>query len=240
MADTLSQLPNYTCHEVVNRLVRRAYSNQWNRMDTVELEVAFVGNKELLAHAGDSHFEEQPIRNVVPMGTIGNGAFGSHVASLFTGTGAEFKYVGTAKKEGHKTFHFEFSVPEDKSHFLVRHDSREGITGYQGSFWVDAATLDLVRLDVKADNIPAHIGVRLIEESIRYQTVRLTNSDFLLPRSSQLTAMDELGNYSLNMVSFERCKQYTGESEITYNTPSETGNTPADAGSANRAAPDRK
>jgi hypothetical protein len=87
MTAHLSQLPNYTCHEAVDRLMRRANSGTFERLDRLELEVALVGNKELFARAGEGHFEEQEIHKMVPGGTIGNGAFGSYVETVLSGDG---------------------------------------------------------------------------------------------------------------------------------------------------------
>src|SRR5262249_14042686 len=115
MAAHLSQLPNYTCHEVIQRLVRRANSGGLNRQDTVELEVAFVGRRELFARPGESRFEEESISKLVPAGTIGNGSFGLHAEAIFSGDSAEFKYVGPCKKDGHRAIRFDFHVPQDKS-----------------------------------------------------------------------------------------------------------------------------
>jgi len=215
----LSQLPNYTCHQVVQRLVRRAGSGSLDRHDTVELEVAFVAGKELFARPGETRFQEESINKLVPVGMIGNGVFGSHVNSLFSGDAAEFKYVGPSKKDRHKTIRFDFHVPQEKSQFLIRHDSRQGIVAYKGSFWVDVETLDPVRLELKADHIPSYIGVSSVQESMRYSLTLIRGSGFLLPRNSEIAASDTLGNYTVNVISLERCREFTGESVITYDTP---------------------
>jgi len=220
VAQHLSQLPNYTCHEVVDRLVRRLNFGSPDRRDTLELEVAFLGNKELYAKSGEVRFEEQSIRNVVPVGAIGSGTFGSHVAALFSEDAASFQYVGPSKKDGHKTFRYDFHVPQEKSQFLIRNNSTEAIAGYKGSFWVDAETLDPVRLEIKVDHILSQIGIRWIEESMRYKIVKLRNSDFLLPRDSEMAVVDEEGNYSLNRIALQNCREFTGESVVTYGASS--------------------
>ena len=225
MAAHFSQLPNYTCHQVTDRLLRHGYTGSLERVDSVDLEVAFVKNKELFSRPGDSRFEEREIHNFVSGGTIGNGAFGGHVNTVFSSDGATFTFVGTSKKDGHKTFRYEFSVPQEKSHFLVRHASAQGIVGYKGSFWVDAETLDLVRFELKADHIASYIGVSTIEESMRYTFMRIQNSSFLLPKESQLAVIDQSGNYSLNMIRLERCREFTGESVVTYGAPDKGAST---------------
>jgi hypothetical protein len=216
VAEHLSRLPNYTCHEVINRLLRPLNSSAAVQQDRVEVEVAFVGKRELFGRPGASQFEEQSITKLIPKGTIGSGVFGSHANSIFLEDAASIHYVGVSKKDGYKTYRYDFEVPQEKSHFLVKHESTEGMVGYQGSFWVDFETLDLVRIEIKADHIPSRIGVRFVEEKIRYMMVRIRDSEFLLPRRSELAASDSLGNYMLNAVSLEQCREFAGESVVTF------------------------
>jgi hypothetical protein len=223
----LAQLPNYTCHEVIDRLLRRGSS--WNRLDTVEVEVAFLGQQELFARPGEERFEERRIDRVVPHGTIGNGAFGAHIGAVFSQDVADFKYAGTGKKDGHRTVRYDFSVPLEKSRFLVRHAANEAIVPYEGSVWVDADTLDLVRVDLRVKHIPSHIGVRGIEESMHYKVMRIGGAEFLLPRKSELGATDDTGAYSLNLVQLQSCREFKADSIVKYGAPSE--------GSAARESP---
>jgi hypothetical protein len=232
VATHLSQLPNYTCHEVFDRFIRRRNQGSLDRVDRVELEVAFVANRELFAPTGGARFEEPSISKIVPVGTIGNGVFGAHADVIFASDAAEFKYVGPFKKDGHKTFRYDFQVTQEKSHFLLKHDAAQGIIAYKGAFWADIETLDLVRLELKADHIPSYLGVSSVRESMRYTMVRIGNADFLLPRNSELSASDSLGNDSLNMISLTGCRAFAGESVVTFGTP-------VDQNSADRQQPDR-
>ena len=99
-------------------------------------------------------------------------------------------------------------MPIEKSAFLVRHNGAVGVAGYEGSVWVDAETLDLVRVDFKVNRIPSHLGVRLIEQSLHYKKLTIGNSEFDLPDHSELAATDDMGNYSLNMIKLNRCREF--------------------------------
>jgi hypothetical protein len=220
----LESLPNYTCHEAVERLQRRAGTG-FEHVDKVELEVAFVGKRELYARPGAPRFEEEEIHKIVPTGTIGNGSFGLHVETLFSGNSIAFQSRGTSKKEGHNCFRYDFTVSQETSHFLVRNGTTQAIVGYKGSFWVDATTLDLVRVDLRVDQIPAHMGFSLIQQSMKYTTMRIRDSEFLLPRDSQLVVYDQSGNYSLNIIRLERCREFTGDSVITFASPPDATST---------------
>jgi hypothetical protein len=188
----------------------------------VQLEVAFVGDRELFSRAGEARFEERPIHQMVPGGMIGNDAFGSHDDNVFSGDAAKFQYMGSCKKDGHKCFRYTFHVPQQSSQLLVKqNNSPDAAVGYQGSFWVDAETLDMVRLEWKTDFIPPSVGLSSVEKSMRYKLVRIGNSDFLLPHHSELASFDQSGNYRLNTMSLERCLEFTGESVVTYSTSTE-------------------
>ena len=232
VAEHLSRLPNFTCHEVIDRLVRPLNSAGLSQHDRVEIEVAFVGNRELFARPGESSFQEQSISKVVKTGTISSGVFGSHAVSIFVGGAASFEYAGVTKKDGHKTYRYDFQVPLEKSHFLVRHDSAEGIVAYEGSFWADFENFELVRLEIKADHIPSYIGVRFVKEKVRYSMAQIRDSEVLLPLRSELEASDSAGNFSLNDLTLEQCREFTGESTVTFGAP-------LDHPSAARDAPDR-
>jgi len=228
-AGLLSHLPSYTCLEVVDRWVKHASGGSLMAVDRVEFEVAFVGNREYFAPRGGARFDTQSITNIVPGGTIGNGAFGAHVGAIFATDSPTFQYAGPSKKDGHKTFRYDFVVPQEKSHFLLR-GTGQGIVAFKGSFWVDTETLDLVRLELTVDHIPPYIGVRLLQESMQYSLAKIRDTDVLLARKSEMSAIDASGNYSLNQINLKDCREFTGESTVTFGA---TTNDP----SADRMAP---
>jgi hypothetical protein len=218
MLKHLEQLPNYTCHEVIDRAVRPR-TGSFQHMDRVELEVAFTGHGELFATAADGQFQDQPVFNLVPSGTMASSPMGSHVDGLFATDMAEFKFAGETKRDGHKTFRFDFHVPQEKSQYLVRHNSVEAIVAFKGSIWVDTETLDLVRVELKTEHIPPRVGVTAVEEAMRYDSMHIGNTDFSLPQHSQLMTVDDTGFYSMNDVRLENCREYVGQSQITFGAP---------------------
>lgn len=230
MSEHLARLPNYTCHETIERYVRTGSS--YRHVDQVRLDVVFSGQRELYSRAGAGRFEDGAVEKLVSAGTIGNGALGSHIDLLLSQNEAEFKYVGTEKKDGHKSLRFDLTVPIEKSHFEVRHNSAEGVAGYQGSLWVDAETYDPVRVDFKVNRIPSYIGVRLIEESLHYRKLSIGNSEFSLPDHSELAATDDENVYTLNTAKLDGCREYSADSVVTFG--------PTPQGSAARERQDHK
>jgi hypothetical protein len=231
MTDHLAHMPNYTCHESIERMMMTR--GRWQYVDSVDLEVAFVDDQELFSRPGENKFGQEPIEKMVSGGTIGNSALGSHLDVILSRNLAEFHYAGTAKKDGHRTYRYDLLVPIEKSRFRVRHNGEEGMAGYEGTVWVDADTLEPVRVDFKVNRIPPRLGVRLIEESLHYKTLTIGNSEYSLPDRSELAALDDTGNYSLNAIKLSACREFGANSVVTYGAP--TQGTPSQ-GTASREA----
>jgi hypothetical protein len=219
MSEHLTQMPNYVCHETVQRMVR--VRSSWHHLDTVQFEVAFVGEEELFARPGSDRFGEEPIEQIARGGTIGNIMLGSSIDLLFSRNLAEFKFAGACKKDGRKTLRYDLTVPVEKSAFRVRHGGAEGLAGYDGTIWVDADTFDLVRVDYKVNRIPAHVGVILIEQSLHYKQKEIGNSQFNLPDHSELAATDSAGTYCLDMIKLDQCHEFGANSVVKYGAPVE-------------------
>jgi len=219
VAERLSLLPNYTCHETINRVVQ-AFNGSGNlRQDRVDLEVAFLGNRELFAIPGDSQFQEVSITKLVPNGTIGTGLYGAHARSIFLDNAAVFQYAGACNKDHHKTYRYNFQVSREQSKFAVEHGSTGSIVGYYGSIWVDHDTLDLVRIEIKAEQIPSDVGLRFVHEKIKYTMVQIRDSQVLLPNHAEIEALDSFGNHSVDVIGLENCREFTANSQVTFAEP---------------------
>lgn len=216
MSETLARLPNYTCVQTIERSRRRAPSHRFELVDTLRLEVAMVGNKELFAWPGAGEFEDRDIRDMVPGGAIGNGNFGLHAYSVFLSNAPTYTYVGERTRDGRRTIRYNYRVSYINSGYKIRVPPNEATVAYHGSLWVDARTLDLVRLEVNADDIPPHLGIAEANDSIDYGRVRIADSDFLLPRAAELIMTDFSGSQSRNRTLFSDCRQFSGQSALSF------------------------
>jgi len=213
--ENLGRLPNYTCLETVERSTRRP-SGKFQLQDVLRMEVAFVGSKELYAWPGSQQFEDRELFTMVGYGAIGNGSFALHARSVFLGSGPTFTHVGESIREGRRVVRYDYRVPRIQSGYRLRVRKAEGIAGFHGSFWVDAESLDLVRLELTADDIPAHVPILAASETLEYAAMRIADHDFLLPSSSELVLTDASGIESRNRVSFTRCRQFAGDSVLSF------------------------
>jgi hypothetical protein len=226
-AENLSAQPNYTCHETIERGVRQPGSGSFKLRDTIQLEVALVGGRELFSPGGASEFKDAKITDLVTGGTIANGNFALHAHAVFLSDGPEFHYRGRSNWGNTETLDFDYLVKRELSGWEVRVDDKTGFVGYQGSFRVDATTLDLVELSVETNDIPSFVTLRSARDTMGYQRIPIGRADFLLPRSSEMIVIALNGIESRNRTLFHGCRQYAGESVLTFDEA------PADSPAAN-------
>ena len=228
MADNLARMPDYTCLETIERSTRRRSSLAYQLVDTVGVEVAHVGDKELYSRPGGQKFEESDLATLIGSGMTASGDFALHLRAIFGSNIPLFTYRGEEDLDGRRTVRYEYSVPQYLSGYRLRIARQEGIVAFSGSFWADPETLEVVRLEVRAEEIPPHLPVLSAVTFIDYGSVQIGASEAVLPRRAELVMTELLGRQSLNRTEFTNCRQYVGESavffvdtKVTYEPPQE-------------------
>ena len=215
VAESLTSLPNYTCAQEIERFRRRATAHRFERLDTVRLEVALVQGKELFGWPGGDRIAESEITNLV-RGTIGNGDFALFPRSVFFSDGATFRSRGMVELGGKQAFQFDYQIPLIASGYHLKVPPHEAVVSYHGSFWADADTLDLMRLEIVVDAIPSYLGISATTNRVDFARVTIAGVPFLLPQQAELDIVDLNGWENRNHTAFKSCRQYTGESVLSF------------------------
>lgn len=225
MSHLLARLPNYTCLQTIER-TRRTPSGKTELIDVVRIEVALVDGNELFAWPGSRKFQDTKIIDMVKGGAIGNGNFALHAKSVFQSNAPRFTYMGErVREDGKASLRWDFVVPQPRSGYGLRSGGEEAVVGYHGSFWVDPVSLDVLRLEIYADDIPARLKIASAADAVDYARVNLGEESFLLPSQSELKLSTPNKMESRNRIRFSGCRQYTGESTITFDDPADTSKT---------------
>ncbi len=215
-AQSLRGLPNYTCLEIIERSERPESAKQFTPVDTVRLEVALINGKEMFAWPGAEEFLAGDLLELVRRGAVGDGGFATHARNVFMTPAADFVFAGEEAGDGRRLIRYDYRVPLGRGGLRLRASPREITVGYRGSFWVDAGSLDLVRLGMTAENVPADFDITAAEDVIEYARVAIGGSDFLLPVYEEMTLTDSAGTLSRNRTRFSGCRQYTGSSVLSF------------------------
>jgi hypothetical protein len=226
MGQNLTRMPDYTCLETIERSTRPGASRPYRLEDTVRLEVAHVGTKELYSWPGAQKFEERGVAELVGAGMTSSGDFVLHLRAVFADASPTFTYRGEEETHGRRTVRYEYSIPQNLSGYRLRFGGRGAVVGCSGSFWADPETLEVVRLEVRAEDIPPDLPVLSAVTLIDYAKMRVGASEVMLPQRAELLMTDWLGRQSFNRTEFTLCRQYVGESvvifvesEITFGPP---------------------
>lgn len=217
MAEVLRGQPNYTCTETIER-THLAPGGRARVTDTLRLEVALVDGKEMFAWPGSKQFEDRELGELVSTGMFGNGNFAIYARILFLTDIAQVESRGETQLGGRPALRYDFRVSRATGGHRLRVNGREAVVAFHGSFYADPVTLDLRRVEVAAEDIPADLGVSAAETTVNYGRLQIGEEEFLLPVESELMmAMPD--STDRNWVRFSSCRRFTGESTLLFTDP---------------------
>jgi hypothetical protein len=235
VADSLSRVPRYLCTEVVDRQTLRIATNsrvpsscpelvtavqeskakqKLLSSDRLRLDVALADNREIYSWVGEGRFGDQSLSQLVRIGSTSTGSFASFLHAIFAADGATFSYIGELQSNGHRVLQYGFEVPLWRSGYTIASASFSRLTAYRGTFTADAATLDLLRLEIQAESIPPELNICATSSSMDYTKLRINNVDFLLPAEADTHVISTEGRESVNRTVFSGCHQFLGESKL--------------------------
>ena len=222
----LAQVPNYTCLETIERSQRAAGAASFTPEDTVRVEVSNVNGKELFAWPGARGFDDRGLASMVTSGTIANGMFALSAQEVFVSDNGTFQYRGEQDLAGRRVARYDYRIPQLVSGFTITSHGASARVASVGSAWFDPASLDLIRLDRHAQDLPEELGVTEVVVAIDYGRARIGESNALLARRAELVMTRFSGSTERHAVEFSQCRAYGAESTISFDTTAEPGPEP--------------
>ena len=224
MTENLARLPNYTCLETIERSVHRQVKEKLVFRDRIHFEVGFIEAREMFAWPGSSHFEPDFLQQIPQAGVSGIGSFGGWTHTLFGPSAPSFNYAGECAADGRRGFRYNFRVPLSSSAYEIRFEGHAARSAYAGSLCLDPDALDVMVLEVRAEQIP--LLVAAVSDVIHYGRIRIGSGEFLLPQQDELTMTDIEGNVNRNLTRFTACRQYASESSLSFADDPTAGTVP--------------
>lgn len=210
----LEHVPNYVCRETVNRSEISA-AGKVRPVDTLRLDVAYIGGKEQFAPPG-ARFQDLDLTAYASTGAFGTGTFAGIARNLFVADGGRTTGWGEEKLAGRSTIWYGFEISQMFKSYKVQSDRAEAYVGQAGKYWVDADTLELLRIEAHAVDIPPIVGMRDITDIIDYAKVSIGNSLLLLPQRADTLIANLDGTQHRNVTEFSGCREYSSESVIRF------------------------
>ena len=219
----LATLTNYTCIETIERSGRKNIKQPFRYIDTVRVEVAVTKDGELYSWPGANHFDARSITDIVAAGTIASGSFATDIRSVFVDNTSVIAWHGEEEMFGRPALRWDYRIPYNLSGWILRFRGHEGLVSAKGSFWIDAASMELLRLETNADEIPPDLPVAAVRSTLDYGRVRIGSRSVLLPQQAGFELTDLTGHQSLNHIEFSHCREFTVQSGLTSEPSPESG-----------------
>ena len=216
MKQTIEGVPNYTCQMLVERFTRQPGAKQLTRRDALRLDVAVVAKHELFAWPGEGAFKEREVGEFAKRGAFGTGNFATHLANALNPNGVVYTVNPVEEFAGRKAYRIGYQIPAARKPYRIKIDVQIADPGVKGQFWVDANTLDVLRLEFSLQEIPEGFPLSTAGEFVEYERVRIGGGDFLLPQKAQLELQHTDTSLEQNRTTFSFCRQYAGESVIRF------------------------
>lgn len=233
----LHRLPDYTCLETLARSERKAHGKKFRMLDRVRVEVAYVNGEELYAWPGATKFGGMDLRKAISgQGAFSTGNFGERLTNAYL-TGVPLQLAGKDTINGRAAWKFTQSIPAVMSHFDIIVPPAKATAGYNVTAWHDAASLDLLRFELQSDDLPKAFPVRRTFEAVEYEAVQVNGQPVRMPVMTELSMTTRSGVEDRTVSTFSNCREYIGESKLTFEEPApeQPGPTPQRAAVAELA-----
>jgi len=216
MKTELQRLPDYVCEQTIERFTRVSAERPWEKVDALRFEVALVGNRELYAAPGARQFQDRPLASLVSRGTISTGQLALLAKHVFDSSAAKFIDRGKSEHAGRPAHQYDYDVAPEHSSYRLRSGTAESTVGFQGAFWIDEATLDLVRLEVQAYDIPEQLGLAEANTSMSYSRAAIDATEILLPVAASHSVVAVDGIETMNRMRLSACRHYRAEATVLF------------------------
>ncbi len=210
------QVPDYACLETIQRYGRQSVKQPFKHIDTLQLEVGVIGNKEVYSWPGAETFEDGAPGELVSGGTVSTGEFMQLLRAVFVGGMSVITWHGEEELNGRRAMRYDYTLPMFGYRSQVKLSGGSGDVSLKGSFWADAETLELMRLESRADEIPPMLPLAEMTSRIDYGRMAVQGRQIWFPQSAETRLVELSGQETRNRIEFSHCRQYAGVSKLSF------------------------
>ncbi|NWG14503.1 MAG: hypothetical protein HXY20_13320 [Acidobacteria bacterium] len=239
----LQALPDFICTQTTRRYLRSGQRSarrdmmpgeEWRLEDDIVEELTYFDHKESYRLLRVDRRAGAFMNPEGRPGSSSTGEFASMLASLFNpASRAVFELEKAETIKGRRTVRAGYRVEQANSdrelRFLLEGNLLRTIkVAYRGRCWLDAATAQVVRLDLESVGIPPDFPIARSSAALEYGLVNIGGREFWLPvRAESLLATSssrELPEHerlrdSRNVIEFKNYRRFGTDVKIQYPPP---------------------
>jgi hypothetical protein len=215
--EELQRLPDFTCQETTRRVVAMHRApEEILTADSVLLEVLFTGQKEMYASPGERTFHAEHQMAFAGSGLTANGVFAMHLNSVLGNNNATFTWRGEDRVGERKALRWDYRIPIMLSGYILDISGASATVSMKGSLWADPDTLDVLRLDIEASDIPPNFPAATMVTRVTYSRIRVGSHEVMAPETGEVLLVSTDGQENRNHMVYSGCRTFESESSVTF------------------------
>ena len=219
MVERLDTALNFTCQLEVERAVYpNAAASRFLSRDRSRLEVGVVEGRELFAWPGDQ-FKDRPLTDFFGPGIATTGEFSQHGGAIFTDSRVEIERSADDSQE--KRVAYNFRVAAEDSEYVLSSGDESFTAGYEGTFYVDEASAQVLRLELHVPRPPSSSGLTRVGTEIDYGRSSLGSAVAWLPVKALIEVETAGGTVARNRLAFRDCRSFQVDTSLRFDARDE-------------------
>ncbi len=216
MRQRLETTPNHACVLEIDRLVYDAgVRSRYRSKDLSRLEVAVADGRELFGWPGEA--STQPTLNaLLGPGLSSTGEFSVHGRAAFLEERSRIERLPEASQDATEGVGYQYRVPLEASRYVVAAKGGGVVAPYEGEFWVDAQSAELLQFDIRVPRPPPRSRLASIRSTVRYGVQDVNGVATWLPAEARIEVEAASGEGLTNLLRFQRCRAFQTESTIRF------------------------
>jgi hypothetical protein len=183
--------------------------------DRLRLEVALVDRQSVYSWVGAPRFSDETLENLAGNGPIGSGDFGVFLSEILERAALTFQREQVV--EGQSLLEYSYDMPVESSTYRVKTSNGWVRTSYSGSLLLDPKAMDIVKMTVRTAELPKESDACQAISEVTYGRAPIHDRMVLVPRETQLSAVNTSGDESLSQTTFAKCREYSSTVRLIFN-----------------------
>lgn len=186
--------------------------------DVIEEKLTFFRQQEHYEVVSVNGVKETGLKHLQIAGAITAGEFGSALHNLFDPRSATtFTWDKWATVAGRRVYVFKFHIAaQNGTEVIFRDTNRKILAAYSGRLFIDADTLQIVRINSELE-LPLNFPITMSAIEVDYKPVEIAGKYYNLPSRSEVRMKDNARLY-VNQIEFRNYHKFAVESTIHYDS----------------------
>ncbi len=214
-APLLLKTPDYTCLESITR-TRVDARGRPQDADLLRVEIGISNDREIYGYAGGKRFSSEGLAAMLGNSFSTTGVFSVLAQALIAGNGAIIAFAGPEVLDGEAVYRYDFHSIPGQAPWSIQYGKSLARAGEEGCFFVDRARLTLLRVQVRAVQIPTDLKLKELDAVIDYQPQTVGTRSVLLPYEARIHVKEGSGIQRLSRMFFDHCRLFAAESTVSF------------------------